>query len=316
VAYVAATRARDLLVVPAVGDEERDGWLAPLNKAIYPARGQERRARTAPYISFRGNRTVLDRPLDTVTQEEPSIKPGLHSPQSGKHEVVWWDPEALKLNAPENFGLRQVDILEAQGEAVASLEQYKAWKDARERAIEEGQAKDFDIVTATGLTEAPPGDGLPVTIESVAQAAGRPRGARFGALLHGILRDTDLAAAREQVEDLARMHGKLLGASGEEMESVVAAVLAALEHPLLARARAASRCHREAPLQLPLSDGRRLEGVMDLAFLEGDTWTVLDFKTDAELASSQNRYERQVQWYAYALSKLTGLPTRGVLLRA
>ncbi len=26
VAYVAATRARDLLVVPVVGDEERDGW--------------------------------------------------------------------------------------------------------------------------------------------------------------------------------------------------------------------------------------------------------------------------------------------------
>ena len=37
VAYVAATRARDLLVVPVVGDEERDGWLAPLNKALYPA---------------------------------------------------------------------------------------------------------------------------------------------------------------------------------------------------------------------------------------------------------------------------------------
>jgi ATP-dependent exoDNAse (exonuclease V) beta subunit len=55
---------------------------------------------------------------------------------------------------------------------------------------------------------------------------------------------------------------------------------------------------------------------MDLAFLEGDIWTVLDFKTDAELAFSQNRYERQVQWYAYALSKLTGLPARGILLRA
>ena len=27
VLYVAVTRARDLLVVPAVGDEEREGWL-------------------------------------------------------------------------------------------------------------------------------------------------------------------------------------------------------------------------------------------------------------------------------------------------
>ena len=37
VAYVAATRARDLLVVPAVGDVAWDGgWTAPLNGAIYP----------------------------------------------------------------------------------------------------------------------------------------------------------------------------------------------------------------------------------------------------------------------------------------
>ncbi len=36
VAYVAATRARDLLVVPAIGDEPFEGWLRPLNKAIYP----------------------------------------------------------------------------------------------------------------------------------------------------------------------------------------------------------------------------------------------------------------------------------------
>jgi ATP-dependent exoDNAse (exonuclease V) beta subunit len=70
------------------------------------------------------------------------------------------------------------------------------------------------------------------------------------------------------------------------------------------------------PLFLPLAGGKTLEGVMDLVYLDGDTWTVLDFKTDAELASSQSRYERQVQWYAYGLAKLTGLPARGILLRA
>jgi ATP-dependent helicase/nuclease subunit A len=312
---VAATRARDLLVVPAIGDEERDGWLAPLNKAIYPARDKWRQARSASYISFKGIRTVLDRPLDSVSQDEPSIKPGLHTPQCGKHEVVWWDPEALKLIAPENFGLRQVDILEAQGEAAASIEQYKAWQAARADMLEQGQAKDFDIVIATGLTEAPP-EAPAVTVESIGQAAGRPRGVRFGALLHGILRDTDLAAAREQVDELASMHGKLLGATQQEIASAADAVLAVLSHPLLARARTAQQCHREMPVLLPLADGKTLEGVMDLAFLENGEWTVLDFKTDAEISTSQSRYERQVQWYAHALSRLTGLAARGVLLRA
>ena len=61
VAYVATTRARDLLVVPAVGDEERDGWLGPLNKAIYPARDQRRaRAAAAGCPAFAGDRTVLE----------------------------------------------------------------------------------------------------------------------------------------------------------------------------------------------------------------------------------------------------------------
>jgi ATP-dependent exoDNAse (exonuclease V) beta subunit len=46
-AYVAATRARDLLVVPAVGDAERDGWLAVLNKALYPPADRRRQAQRA-----------------------------------------------------------------------------------------------------------------------------------------------------------------------------------------------------------------------------------------------------------------------------
>ncbi|MEO8752953.1 MAG: UvrD-helicase domain-containing protein [Casimicrobiaceae bacterium] len=39
VAYVAATRARDLLVVATIGEEERAGsWLSPLNEALYPSK--------------------------------------------------------------------------------------------------------------------------------------------------------------------------------------------------------------------------------------------------------------------------------------
>ena len=35
---------------------------------------------------------------------------------------------------------------------------------------------------------------------------------------------------------------------------------------------------------------------------------MVDFKTDAELSANHARYQRQAQWYAYALSRLTGLP--------
>ncbi len=316
VAYVAATRARDLLVVPTVGDAERDGWLAPLNKALYPAPDQWRHPQEASYISFQGTRTVLDRPLDSISQDEPSIRPGLHVPQSGKHRVLWWDPAALKLNAPENFGLRQVDILEAQGEASESIEQHGAWRRARAGAIEKGQAKQFDIALATGMTELPPGVAPIVTIESLTKARQRPTGIRFGALFHGILRDADLDARRDAIGKLAAIHGKVLGATTGEIEAAVASVVSTLSHPLLAQARAAQRCYREMPVLLPLADGRNFEGVIDLAFLEETGWTVVDFKTGAELGANRVRYERQVQWYAYSLTMLTGFAARGVLLEA
>ncbi|HEY0284023.1 MAG TPA: UvrD-helicase domain-containing protein, partial [Vicinamibacterales bacterium] len=48
VAYVAATRARDLLVVPAVGDEEREGWIDPISRAIYPPNEVRRQQVGAP----------------------------------------------------------------------------------------------------------------------------------------------------------------------------------------------------------------------------------------------------------------------------
>ena len=66
---------------------------------------------------------------------------------------------------------------------------------------------------------------------------------------------------------------------------------------------------------LSLGGGKMLEAVIDLAFVENGEWTVVDFKSDAELSANQGKYQRQLQWYAYTLSKLTGLPAHAVLLR-
>ena len=43
-AYVAATRARDVLIVPAIGDGPYDGgWLDPLTPAFYPPLAERRK---------------------------------------------------------------------------------------------------------------------------------------------------------------------------------------------------------------------------------------------------------------------------------
>ncbi len=86
-AYVAATRARDLLVVPAVGDDPypTEGWVAPLNAAVYPAPDARRDAAPAPGCPTFGKDTVLDRP-DGEPFTSLTVAPGLHrlkAPGSG-----------------------------------------------------------------------------------------------------------------------------------------------------------------------------------------------------------------------------------------
>jgi ATP-dependent exoDNAse (exonuclease V) beta subunit len=75
VAYVAATRARDLLVVPATGDGELQGWLEPLNSVVYPPPAERRQGKPAPGCPAFGKETVLDRSAGVFAQL--SVSPGL-----------------------------------------------------------------------------------------------------------------------------------------------------------------------------------------------------------------------------------------------
>jgi ATP-dependent helicase/nuclease subunit A len=75
-------------------------------------------------------------------------------------------------------------------------------------------------------------------------------------------------------------------------------------------------CRRETPLTLSLPDGSLVEGVVDLAFEEHGVWTVIDYKTDRELAAAgEDRYRRQVALYASAVAQATGKPAVGILIR-
>ncbi len=75
------------------------------------------------------------------------------------------------------------------------------------------------------------------------------------------------------------------------------------------------RCRREAPITAVQTDGSLLEGVLDLAFEEDDGWTVVDFKTQGELAGLAARYRRQVAAYASVVARVTGRPATAVLMR-
>jgi ATP-dependent exoDNAse (exonuclease V) beta subunit len=104
----------------------------------------------------------------------------------------------------------------------------------------------------------------------------------------------------------------------EEIDAAVEAVAAALEHPLLGRARQAwhrGECRREVPATLCETDGTVIDGIVDLAFVEGGGWTVVDFKTDRELSAAVDVYKRQIDLYCRAIAAATGQSARGILLR-
>ena len=323
VAYVAATRARELLVIPALGDEEQVGWIDVLNPAVYPESASRRDATPAPGCPEFGDDSVLDRGPRGRGGPNLSVRPGLHVPRRGAHRVAWWDPRALDLGRVEQVGLRQERMLVADEDgsvAQDGADAHADWQRRRRAALLAGRTPSLDVRSVTALSAEPEARAISeVGLESVAgDRSGRPGGKRFGILVHAVLATVPLRGGAGEVEAIARIQGRLVDASEEEVAAAVVAVCAALEHPLLRRAgRAAAEggLRRETPVLLRLPDGVLAEGFVDLAFREDGVWTVVDFKTDRELAGERTRYEAQVGLYVQAIAAATSEPARGVLLR-
>ena len=317
-AYVAATRARDLLVVPVNGDEERESWLDALNPAVHPDPAERRDPRPAPGCPAFGRDTVLDRP-EAASRTAAAIRPGLHRPQAGKHGVVWWDPRALELDREPDGGLRRESLLhesETKEMDVGVARAHEAWRERKAATIGAGSVASFRVVAPTSLVAASSEESA--VFEAVPDRdPGRPRGKRFGILLHATLADVDLAADESSVALLAGNLGRVLGATDEEVAAAAAAAVAALRHPLLRRAAASADCRREVPVSQVLADGAVVEGSADLAFREqtadGPRWVVVDFKSDAH-PEQEPRYRAQIGAYVEAVRAATGEAGRGVIL--
>jgi ATP-dependent exoDNAse (exonuclease V) beta subunit len=332
VAYVAATRARDLLVVPAVGDGAyTEGWVNPINAAIYPAEDARRVQQAAIGCpEFKSRDTVLTRP-DADPATKLTVCPGEHafagaSPDES-YKVTWWSPEpdALSLDVQAPFGLRRDDLIVKDvppATLKSHLEGYRAWRAGRDAAVAMARKPTLAVITATEAAmsgELLTGcEDIEVVVETIPGAADRPGGTRFGSLVHALLADLQLAdASSEVISRLAEAHGRVLGADDAEVDAAREAATRVLAHPVLRAAAAAppARCHREVAVTLKLDSGTIVEGHVDLALDEGDAFVVVDFKTDRELEGEHARYERQVQIYAAAIRAATGKRARGILLR-
>ena len=324
--YVAATRARDLIVVPAVGDEESDGWLSRLNPVVYPAQTDRRAPASShpPGCPEFGDDSILTRPAKAPAKMK-SVAPGLHRPQQGAHRIVWWDPRLLILNVEEKMGLRQDKLLQADENKLVSdrgIKLREDWSANRAAMLAAGMAPRMNVATATELALVSPAAGPPhaeaIAIEETRRDPGRPHGKRFGTLVHLTMLRAPLDADAREIGKIAAGAAKMIGAPHDEVAAAVDCVTAALKSPLMRRAKAADTVMRECPLMIRLADGIAVEGVADLAFAEnssgGAVWTVVDFKTDVDVAARLDEYRAQIRFYVRAVRESTGRPASGAIL--
>lgn len=104
--YVAATRARDVLVVPTTGIQPTAGWTQPLEATLHQL-GKRAFAVEAPQLPPFGERTVLTN--DDDPERDTGVRPGAYA--DGAARVVWWDPALLGGTTPERRALRGVDLV-------------------------------------------------------------------------------------------------------------------------------------------------------------------------------------------------------------
>ena len=329
--YVAATRARDILVAPILGEGELDSWLKPLAEVLHPIREEERTPKPSPGCPPFGRDSLLAR-SDDADPRSLSISPGLHRPRAGTHALTVWDPRALKLDVEPEGGIRREGLLmdlgaESQGAVVARA--HDEWRAGLAASREMGSVPLVEVRTVTAAAKAIAEESGALSHGSVGiervelRDTSRPGGARFGTLVHAILALSDLNASEKdrasQAESLARSTARSLGASDSEVVHAARAATLAMQHPLMRRAARSRDCRREVELLRSESDQPGpaiLEGVADLVFREesesGARWIVVDFKTDL-LPEAEPKYVAQLRLYAGAVEAASGEPATPVL---
>src|SRR6185437_3439286 len=118
-------------------------------------------------------------------------------------------------------------------------------------------------------TEATLADAKDVEIVRIVKQGVRPAGRNFGKLVHALLQEAELPARKENLQAIAGVEARILGSEAGDVEPAIQTALTALTHPLLAAISGAARVHREFPVMLRQS-GSLIEGVIDLAFLDGE----------------------------------------------
>jgi ATP-dependent exoDNAse (exonuclease V) beta subunit len=157
----------------------------------------------------------------------------------------------------------------------------------------------------------------PVDLELPPWNKGR-YGTAIGRAVHGTLQTVDLVGGVD-LEATARAQAAA-EAVDDHVDVVAALARAALDSDVVAEAVAGAQYWRETYVATPILDGatgssRILEGYVDLVYRTADGLVVVDYKTDRwdddeQLAAKLERYRLQGASYALAVERAAGEPVR------
>ncbi len=318
VAYVAATRAREMLVVPALGIGPKyysKGWISALNPAVYPAPESWYNPDPSPDGCPKfGDRTVVIPPLNRDGTPLDMIKPGLHRPLKGDHRVLWWDPNVLQIDSTPDLGLREEEILiyDESGSA-KGLQCYQSWKTHREKIVQAGSKESLSIIHPSEA-QFPSPKQYNVKVRKIETLCLSSLWKRFCVLVHTLLRVLPFLSSLYELNDLAYFHARVMRATERETKVSVRVVHQVLKNQLVKKAASADHCLREFPITHRLEGNKLIEGSIDLAFSDSESWTLIDFKTSSDFDEHRTEYLNQIQWYALALEEVVKAEIRPYLL--
>lgn len=302
-AYVAATRARDLLVISAVGDISfvnkpefyQASWLAPLYPSLYPTEDRWRVGQ--------GN-CVLEAPPECG--QAMFLAAGAHYGRQGSCEVEWFNPSLLDLSPKTDGGIERETLL--SGDDPAGIERYRSWQGDRKARIEAGSASSFVVVEATktrGL-DVPQPDTISASIPRNVKNS-----RRFGRLVHQLMQAVLPPVTSEELDRQARYYGRSQKCTADESKAAAEVVRGLYAHEVFRTIENAERVFRELPIMVKLENGQLVEGRADLVYFDGNVWTVVDYKTGAAF---NEKDKRQVALYAHALRIAKKTPVRAILV--
>jgi ATP-dependent exoDNAse (exonuclease V) beta subunit len=311
--YVAATRARDLLVVPGGGDQSMQGWTTPLERALRPSSAM--RPSEAPGCpplgrGGLGDDTVGFRPSE-VHDPDP-LQPGLYTLAEGL-DAVWWGPEALPRVTGERVALRRTDLLQKAENAGPNPKKAEREKIARKREarIEEAKALREEREPLGMLAEKPlAASAAECEVQAVRLVSldleALENAPRFEQLLRGAL--VVLAGGAETAPAL-RYVRRQLGLS-DQSEALAAACVAQITGTQAwSDLRACAQIETDVWVTLATMTGSLGEGRVPVVTTEGDEVHVFG----VALESDAEKRSLELALGATAVAKDRGLRARATL---